>query len=85
MRNAVQGALSLSVVGDTAFVLFRGRTAERGRLVDLYDIESGSYLGSILLPGAASALAATHDRLVLLSRDPYPQVTSLRYHLTRRP
>jgi hypothetical protein len=84
MKNSVRGALSISVVGDTAFVLFAGRTAERNRLVDMFRLSTGRYEGTILLPGMANDLAATRDHFVLLVREPYPHVVSLQYQLVRR-
>jgi len=53
--------LDLAVREDTLFVLFHGATEHRGRVVDRYDVNSGDYLGSVLLPGRASGVAVGDD------------------------
>jgi hypothetical protein len=79
MGHVVPSARSISVFGDTAFVLFVGQTGQRGRLVDMYRLSTGSYEGSLLLPVVASDLAVTRERLVVLARESVPQVISYRY------
>ena len=84
MRSAVQGALAASMTGNRLFVLFGGRTQERGQVVDIYDVSEGVYLYSIRLANRASQIAVTESNLIVLAREPYPTVTSLTYSLPRR-
>ena len=79
------------------FVLFRGSTANAGRLVDTYALSDGVYLGSYLLPHRAEAIAYLADgRLAVLENNFIPTVRllelpeatgaamiSLRFRLTR--
>lgn len=41
-KRPVDTGLSLSVVGDTLFVLFGGESRLRGRLLDKFDLRSGA-------------------------------------------
>lgn len=72
--------LDLAVREDTLFVLFQGATEHRGRILDKYDVNSGDYLGSVLLPGRASGVAVGDDGLVFTVDDSqlFYSITALR-------
>lgn len=66
-----------SVAADSrrVFVLFRGQTEYRDRIVDTYDARFGAYRGSILLPREVADIAVLTDgRLATLERDFFPIV-----------
>ena len=71
--------LDLAVKEDTLFVLFQGATQHRGRIVDKYDVNSGDYLGSILLPSRASGVAVGDDGRIFTVSDSqlYFSITAL--------
>lgn len=51
VTRPVSSGLSMSVRGDTLFVLFGGPTrSQYGRLLDRFDLRTGSYIGSEALP-----------------------------------
>jgi hypothetical protein len=73
--KATRGALAVAATSTRVFVLFGGATADRGRLIDEYELSTGRYLGSRRLPDRAMAIAALPDnRLVTMHDDPLPQV-----------
>ena len=79
--QAVFSAMSLSVRGDTLAVLFGGST--RGRLywLDLYDLNSGTYLESLFLPKSARyAVMGPQGQVFLVTHDLYPTVMAIRPH-----
>lgn len=71
-------ANAVFVQDDTILVGFRGETDHAGRLVDRYDLESGAYLDSMLLP-LAGRVAVWEDRFVVIANDPTPRVLALRW------
>ena len=60
----IVSANSLAVRQDTLIVLFGGLTSDRYRVLDKYDIESGSYLSSLRLPHSAIRFAVGPDHTV---------------------
>ena len=60
----VVSANSLVVRQDTLIVLFGGLTSDQHRVLDKYDIESGSYLSSLRLPHSARRFAVGPDDTV---------------------
>jgi hypothetical protein len=66
-----------AVVGSRILIRFGGRTGDRHRLLDIYDLDDGTYRGSLLLP-AAGWVAAWGDRIVLGRNTPHPQVVVVR-------
>jgi hypothetical protein len=62
---ATIGALDVTSFPGGVAVLFEGRTAEAGRLVDFYD-GTGVYLTTMRLPHRALRIAASHGRLYVL-------------------
>jgi len=62
---------------DHLHVLASGTGNRRNRIVDVYDVSSGGYLGSHELPRAAAAIAVLPDgRFVTLERDTVPTFES---------
>jgi hypothetical protein len=60
------GGATAAVWRDWILVLFRGRTANHHRIVDLYRSADLTYDGSILLPILASDITASGDTLAVL-------------------
>lgn len=55
--SATRGAQSIASDNSTLFVLFGGQSALKGRVIDSYDVATGTYLGSYELPSSASYFA----------------------------
>lgn len=77
--KAVQGAYGMAVQGSRVLVLYSGATPDAGRIVDSYDLPSGRYLGSMLLPYRVLSIAAVGQNLAVLSTEPEPHVDILRW------
>jgi hypothetical protein len=71
-------ACSVSLWGGTLYVNFGGYSPQAQRVVDLYDVERGTYRGSWVLPKPAVALAVWGDRVYVLAEDPFPELLALR-------
>ena len=71
----------LAVKKDTLFVLYFGTTEHSSRVVDKYDINTGNYLGSLLLPGKTTGVSFGADGTVHAVSDSrlFFTVTALRY------
>jgi len=67
-------AVGLALQGDTLFVLFGGQGRELGRNLDLYDLASGNYLGSYLLPIKSDEIAVAGNRIFVLTTESAPRV-----------
>lgn len=73
--GTVPSGYSLSVRGDTLAVLFMGRTRARSRLIDRYDMHSGSYLDSLILPMPAKAASVgPQGQVFVVTYDEFPTV-----------
>jgi hypothetical protein len=70
-------ARSVAVARGRILVQFMGETEDRGRILDLYDLDSGAYERSVLLPRNGH-MGAWEDRIVLAMNDPTPEVLVLR-------
>ena len=70
-------AISVDAWAGTLHVVFMGTTAEAGRLLERWDLETGRYLDSVLLP-KAGYIAVWEDRLVVAASNPEPEVLVLR-------
>jgi hypothetical protein len=68
---------SVAAARGRILVHFIGSTPERGRLLDLFDLETGGYEGTVLLP-RMGRIGAWEDRILLLSNDPTPEILVLR-------
>lgn len=66
----------LAVVGGRIYVQFRGETPEAGRLLDIYDLDTGEYVETRLLP-RPGVFGAWEDRILLAWNDPAPRVLVL--------
>lgn len=66
----------VAVTGERILIRFHGETEEAGRLLDVYELETGRYLESFLLP-TRGRMAAWGDRVVLVRHDPAPEVLVL--------
>jgi hypothetical protein len=75
--DPVFAAQSGAMMGSRILVLFGGRTEHRNRLLDIYELDDGSYRGTLLLP-TAGWLAAWDDRVVMGLNTPHPQLLVLR-------
>ncbi len=75
--DPVFAAQGMAVMGSRVLVLFGGRSEHRGRLLDVYDLDDGSYRGTLLLP-VTGFLAAWDGRLVVARNTPHPRVLVLR-------
>jgi hypothetical protein len=71
-------ACSMSLDGSRLHVHFGGYSAVAGRLIDTYEVESGSYVGSWVLPAVARTVAVSGDRVYVLIEDPFPELLALR-------
>ncbi len=78
--KATWAAYSVAAMQDRAVVLFRGRTESAGRILDLYALRTATYLGSMLVPEAASRIAAIGNDLAVLYGDTKPHVDVMRWH-----
>lgn len=73
--KATPAARSVAADSRRVFVLFRGGTEYRDRIVDTYDAHVGDYRGSILLPREVADIAILADgRLATLETDLFPIV-----------
>ena len=68
------GAVAAVVLDQTAQVLVGSVAATPFRTVDLFEVETGAYKGSYLLPVPCTTLTLASRRLVCLQLDPAPQV-----------
>ncbi len=64
------------ITGGRVLIRFRGSTDDAGRLLDIYDLESGEYLRTIRLP-RGGRMTAWEDRVVLAWNDPSPRLLFL--------
>jgi hypothetical protein len=71
-------ACSISIAGSTLYVHFGGYTPVAQRVVDLYDLDRGTYRGSWVLPSVAKAVDVAGDRVYALTENPYPELIALR-------
>ena len=71
-------AKSFGARGDTLFVHFNGRSASRWRLLDLFDLGAGAYVGTVRLPVTASHIAIGPDVIYALDANAHPALTALR-------
>ena len=72
-----QTAMSFGVRGDTLFVHFGGRTSLRWRLLDLFSLIDGNYLGSIQLPFAARKITVGPRAIYGIDSSLYPMLVAL--------
>jgi hypothetical protein len=84
--KAAHATVDLSGSGDRLYVLFAGRSSEARRIVDVYDIRSGTYIGTYTLPQVQTNIAALGGgRIATLQQDPVPTVKIWRVVPARKP
>lgn len=71
-------AASVTLSARRVYVLFRGRTEHRGRIVDAYDLADGGYLESLLLPRPVAQIAYGGGNLYATFNDPLPTLVAWR-------
>lgn len=73
--NATRLAVTAGAAADGVLsLLFQGDTEYGNRLIDRYSIGSGDYLGSLLLPDTARAIAVRGDLIAAIVENPYPAI-----------
>lgn len=78
MTRPTETGLSLSVVDDTLFVLFGGKSQLRGRILDKFDVRSGAYLETDLLPHFANFAVVGENRVFTVEAwDVFPRIVAL--------
>ncbi len=78
VSRPIDAIVSLAVDEERVHMLFGGESDEAGRWIDSFDLASGNYVGSALLPDDDySALAVDGEVYYLISRDPFPQIIAL--------
>jgi hypothetical protein len=74
--GAPEATVEVAATSTRAYVLFSGSTSDRRKLVDVYDITAGRYIGSLRLTERAFAIAALpNNRLATLHSSPLPHVS----------
>lgn len=68
----------MTMDGTDLYVLFGGRTEHRSAVLDRYDLRSGSYRESLVLPGKAKEAAVASGTVFVLVDDPFPALLALR-------
>ena len=77
--ETVHSAASISVHGDTLAVLFAGSTRGQLHLLDRYDLQTGDYLNSLVLPQPVKhAAVASQGTVFVVTYDLFPTVMALR-------
>ena len=86
LARPVETGRSLSVVGDTLFVLFGGEDWTQGRILDKFDLRSGAYLETEFLPHFANWAVVGEDRVFTIEAwDVYPRIVALARYNSRSP
>jgi hypothetical protein len=57
-----------------AIVVFGGRSADAGKLLDRFDLRTRRYVDSARLPRAPAAVRIVGNKLVVLELDPAPAI-----------
>ena len=66
------------MVEDTLFVLFGGESQLRGRLLDKFDVRSGAYLETDILPHYANEAVVSGSRVFTIEGwDMFPRIVAL--------
>jgi len=77
VTNRKAAAASIAAQDGELYVVFEGETSDNGRLLDRFDLETGRYLDTVLLP-RRGYVAMWEDRLVVAGNNPNPEVLVLR-------
>lgn len=85
VRRPAETGRSLSVVGDTLFVLFGGEKVA-GWALDKFDLRSGAYLETEVLPHFANSAVVGEERVFTIEAwDVYPRIVALARRATQVP
>lgn len=71
-------ACGMAMNGTELYVLFGGRTDQRGAVLDRYDLVSGGYRESLVLPAKAKEAAVANGIVFILVDDPFAALLALR-------
>jgi hypothetical protein len=71
-------ACSMTIDGTDFYVLFGGRTDNRHAVLDRYDLRTGRYRESLVLPAKTTEAAVAGGTFFLLVEDPAPMLLALR-------
>jgi hypothetical protein len=82
--GARAGARAVAANDTMALVVVAGAGADRGRVVDRYDLRTRRYVDSARLPRPAAVIQVTGARLVVLELDPAPTLVVYEWR-ARRP
>lgn len=77
LTNRKAAAASIAALEGELHVVFEGETSNNGRLLDRFDLETGRYLDTVLLP-RRGYIAMWEDQLVVTGNNPTPEVLVLR-------
>ena len=72
--DATPATLATTADDRYAYVLYGGKTRQAGRIVDRYDLATGRYAGSYLLPRRVSGIAAVQGGFAALISEPVPEI-----------
>lgn len=72
--DATPATLAVTADDRHAYLLFGGRTAHAGRVVDRYELATGRYAGSYLLPRRVKGISAVPGGFAALIADPVPEI-----------
>ncbi|MGH7540829.1 MAG: hypothetical protein ACRELC_07510 [Gemmatimonadota bacterium] len=78
LESSVPSALAADVAGDRVHVLFGGETEDRGRIIDVYEHETGRYVESLRLPRRGFDLAVGGGVFYLAYADPFASILGVR-------
>ncbi|MFW6078748.1 MAG: hypothetical protein ACODAE_03960 [Gemmatimonadota bacterium] len=72
------GAISVAVADSSIYVLFGGRTEDRARLIDVFDVRTGEYRHTMRLQRPATAMTVYGDTFAFLTTRPAPMMWQAR-------
>jgi hypothetical protein len=78
-RSTPIAALTIAADSARAYVRYGGTSSARRLLVDTYDVRSGAYVGSSLLPEPTHQFAMADGVLYALVEDPEPAIRAWRW------
>ena len=68
-------AISVDVRSNRVVVAFDGRSEQKGRVLDFFDLQSGRYQTSRVLPVSVADIVSRGDTLLVLERDGEPRIS----------
>jgi hypothetical protein len=68
-KGTVRGVLAVAELTSHLVVAFAGASAQRGRILDFYDVATGRYSGSLLFSETVRSLASRNNTLIIQSED----------------